>query len=150
MKNCILSLDMSEVGVCSITMPTFIAELLKDVELGSVVTPASGTLFMMNEISPLLDEIRRKRFHSKVAQLLYLGKRIRMDILTAVAFLKTRVTKATEEDGGKVLRKYARDRSSIGWSAENNSRSDHTSSDGNQEFHGGTRLLRWCYQSVAG
>ena len=57
-----------------------------------------------NESSLLLDEARRKRFYSKMAQLLYLGKRIRMDILTAVAFLTTRVTKATEEDDGKLLR----------------------------------------------
>ena len=58
-----------------------------------VVTPASSTLFIINENSPLLDEARRKRFHSKVAQLLYLGKRIRMNILTAVAFLTTKVIK---------------------------------------------------------
>jgi len=111
-----MSLDMSVTGVCSITMPMFISEVLKDVELGSVVTPASGTLFMIDESSPLLDETRRKRFHSKVAQLLYLGKRIRMDILTAVAFLTTRVTKATQEDDGKLLRvlKYLRGTADIG------------------------------------
>ena len=85
-----MSLDMSVVGVCSITMPMFITDVLKDVELGSVVTPASSTLFMIYKNSPLLEENHRKRFHSKVAQLLYLGKIIRMDILTAVAFLTTR------------------------------------------------------------
>ena len=57
---------------------------------------------MINKSSSLLDEDRRKRFHSMVAQLLYLGKRIRMDTLTAVAFLITRVTKTTEEDDGKL------------------------------------------------
>ena len=62
-----MSLDMSEVEVCSITMSMFIAEVLKDVDLGSVSTPASVTLFMVNESSPPLDEVRRKRFHSKVA-----------------------------------------------------------------------------------
>ena len=111
-----MSLDLSVTGVCSITMPMFIADVLKDVELGSVVTPASSSLFVINESSPLLEETRRKRFHSKVAQLLYLGKRIRMDILTAVAFLTTRVTKATEEDDGKLLRvlKYLRGTPDIG------------------------------------
>ena len=67
-----MSLDMSEVGICSITMPMFITEVLKDVELGSVVTPASSTLFVINESSPLLEETRRKRFHSKMAQLSWL------------------------------------------------------------------------------
>ena len=74
----VMSLDMSDVGQCSITMSIITAEVLKDVELGSVVTPVSGTLFMTNESSPLLDETRRKRLHSKVAHLLYLGKRIRI------------------------------------------------------------------------
>ena len=65
---------------------------------------------MINESSPPLDETCRKRFHSKVAQLLYLSKRIRMDNLTAIAFLTTRVTMATKEDDGKLLRllKYLR------------------------------------------
>ena len=40
----------------------------------------------------------------KVAQLLYLGKRIMMEILTAVAFLTARVTKTTKQDDGKFLR----------------------------------------------
>ena len=61
--------NMSEVGVCSITMPTFITEVLKDVELGSAA-----------ESSPPLDEAHRKRLYSKVAQLLYLGKRHRIHI----------------------------------------------------------------------
>ena len=60
-----------------------------------VVTPASGTLFFFNESNPQLDEAHMKGFHSKVVQLLNLGKRIRIDILTAVAFQTTIVTKAT-------------------------------------------------------
>ena len=54
--------------------------------------------------------------HSKVAQLLYLGKWIRKDILATVAFLTTRVNKATEEDDGKLLRvlKYLRGTQEIG------------------------------------
>ena len=59
---------------------------------------------MINESSPLLDETRRKRFHSKGVQLLYLGKRIRMDILTEIAFLISRVNKVEEEDDGKRIR----------------------------------------------
>ena len=58
-----------------------------------------------------------------VLKLLYLGKRFRMDILTVVAFLRIRVTKAAEGDDGKLLRvlKYIRDRSSIERPARNNS-----------------------------
>ena len=60
--------------------------------------------FVINESSPLLEKTRRKRFHGKVVQLLYLSKWIRMDILTAVAFLSTRVTKVTEANDDKLLR----------------------------------------------
>ena len=82
---------MFVIGVCPITMPIFIADMLEGVELESVVIPASGTLFMINESSPLLDEAHWKWFHSKVAILLYLGKKIRRDILTAAVFVRTRV-----------------------------------------------------------
>ena len=69
-----MSLDMSVTEVCSITIPTFIADVLKDFVVRSVVTPASGSLFMINESSALFEEARSKRFHTKVAELLYLGK----------------------------------------------------------------------------
>ena len=77
--------------------------------------PVFGTLFATNESSSLLDEARRKRFRSKVVQLLYLDKGIRVDILIAVAFLTTKVTKNTEKDGDKLLRvlKYIRGTPSI-------------------------------------
>ena len=59
-----MSLNMSENGVCSITMPVFIAEVLMGIELRSAATPTSGTLFMTNESSPaLVDKTRRKRSH---------------------------------------------------------------------------------------
>jgi hypothetical protein len=47
---------------------------------------------------PLLDDKQRDKFHSSTAQLLHLCKRVRPDILTAVAFLTKRVTKPQEED----------------------------------------------------
>ena len=57
---------------------------------------------MDSESNPLVDKACRKRFY--VAQLKYLGKRIRMIILTAVTFQTTRVTNATEEDDDKLLK----------------------------------------------
>ena len=53
-----MSLYMSVAGVW------FVADMLKDVGLGSVITPASGVLFMISKSSLLFDEARRKRFHS--------------------------------------------------------------------------------------
>jgi hypothetical protein len=51
-----------------------------------------------------VEETDRKFFHTVVAKLLYLGKRIRPDILLTVSFLCTRVTKVTERDMIKLKR----------------------------------------------
>ena len=48
-----MSLDLSVTGVCSITLSIFVADILKDVRLGSTVNPASAQLFMFNKSSPL-------------------------------------------------------------------------------------------------
>ena len=95
------------------------ADALKNIELESMVSPASGILLIINEGDALPDEPHRKRFNSEVVQLLYLGKRIRVDILTAVAFLKTRVTKAAEKDNCKLLwvLTYLQGTSNVRWPA---------------------------------
>ena len=46
----------------------------------------------------------RERFHSVTAKLLYLSKRTRQDILTAVAFLTKRVLKTQRDDYDKLTR----------------------------------------------
>ena len=51
-----------------------------------------------------MDNKQRKKFHSITAQLLYLCKRVRPDILTAVAFLTKRVTNPQQGDYDKLLR----------------------------------------------
>ena len=43
-------------------------------------------------------------FHTIVAKLLFLCKQARLDILTGVAFLTTRVRKPNEDDGKKLSR----------------------------------------------
>jgi hypothetical protein len=69
-----MSEDMSAIGMCCITAPMFISEVLTDVVLGSAVTPTSGILFMIDESSPLLEEACRKRYHGKVVQGYSLGE----------------------------------------------------------------------------
>jgi hypothetical protein len=53
-----------------------------------------------------LGEAERKWFHSTTAKLLYLAKRARPDILTAVIFLCTRVQGATCENKRKLVLGY--------------------------------------------
>jgi len=66
-------------------------------------TPGTRELFEIGQ-SALLDDDARKQFHTTVARLLYLSKRVRPDIVTVVAFLCTRVKSPTVEDQQKLER----------------------------------------------
>jgi hypothetical protein len=105
-------------GICEITMDGFIEDLLSTCEdiKGIASTPAGSGLFELNEKSPTLERRRAKEFHSQVAKLLYLAKRSRPDLLTAVAFLTTRVQNPTEEDWSKLERaiRYIRGTKALG------------------------------------
>lgn len=90
--------DYSTKGEVKITMEGFIQDVLNQhIVKGKANTPALTNLFEVRE-SPLLNEEKRKEFHSITAKLLYLAKRVRPDILTTVSYLSTRVTKASEDD----------------------------------------------------
>jgi hypothetical protein len=117
-----MTMDMTEPKVCKITMAGFVTELMAECTdiSGTADTPSTATLF---EIRPLRAAGREgKRFHSLVAKLLYLGKRSRPDILTTVAFLSTRVLKATEEDWKKLVKlvRYLRGTERLGIRLEAN------------------------------
>jgi hypothetical protein len=62
-----------------------------------------------------LDKTGRLWFHSYVAKLLYIAKRVKPECLTAVSFLTTRVQAPSEQDHNKLIRvikyvRYSRDR----------------------------------------
>ena len=61
-------------------------------------SPSSNKLFNVQPDSKLLDEDNKGYFHSMVARLLYLAKRTRLEILTSVSWLSSRVQSPTEED----------------------------------------------------
>lgn len=65
---------------------------------------ASEELFKVDTSSPLLPESQREVFHTAVARMLYVSKRVRPECLITVGFLVTRVTKATQEDESKLQR----------------------------------------------
>ena len=71
---------------------------------GTFTTPATANLFVVNSGSPSLSAAAAKQYHTVVAKLLYLAKRVRVDILLAIAFLSTRVKSPTEEDQHKLDR----------------------------------------------
>lgn len=102
-----IELNMSQSGTVSVSAQRMVHETLteyKDLLTFSARTPATPNLFQVNTSSHLLDKTRAKRFHSIVAKLLYIAKHGRPDILTSVAFLTTRVVRATEEDEKKLVR----------------------------------------------
>ena len=68
------------------------------------VTPATKGLFNVDENSELLDERKSEIFHSVVAKLLFIEKRARPDIETAILYLCTRVSRSTKEDWLKLRR----------------------------------------------
>jgi hypothetical protein len=73
---------------------------------GNAVSPATEHLFDIRAIGslpPVSDE-DTLYFHSKVASLLYIGKRIHPDILTAVTFLTTRINVCDSDDMSKLAR----------------------------------------------
>jgi hypothetical protein len=110
--------DFNKTGKVKITMNKYVEDFLEechDIE-GIAVTPAHDGLFKVNTMSKLLTLENKQKFHTRVAKLLYLGKRTRPDILIATVFLTTRVLKPTEEDELKLERliRYIRNTKHLG------------------------------------
>ena len=81
-------------------------EMFGDEELNeTVVSPARKNLFTSHDDEcEELDEARSETFHSVTAKLLFIMKRGRPDIETAVSYLMTRVSKSNERDWTKLKR----------------------------------------------
>lgn len=102
-----IELDLSEQGAVYISAEHLVRETLAQYQEQlrfKAKTPALPDIFVIDRTSHLLSKEHQKLFHSTVAKLLYIAKHGRPDILTAVAFLTTRVDKTTEEDQRKLMR----------------------------------------------
>jgi hypothetical protein len=69
-----------------VDMSFYVAQLLEGEEVEVVASPTTKTTYNVDEKVQSLGDEERKWFHSKTAKLLYLSKRARLDILTAVIF----------------------------------------------------------------
>ena len=99
-----MTFDFSIEKSVKVTMERYIRDLLLEAEINtSTKTPATDKLFDTRECEKL-DAEKSKRFHTLVAKLLYLAKRVRPDILLAVSFLTTRVTSPDVDDFSKLQR----------------------------------------------
>ena len=97
--------DMTKAGMARVSMSGYVGDMLKESgTVGGARTPATEGLFDVRECAAMATDEQRVRFHRHVAKLLYLAKRTRPDLLTAVAFLATRVTKCSVDDLVKLER----------------------------------------------
>jgi len=110
--------DFEETGKCKVTMNGYITNLLEFCGeiIGEARTPATANLFKVDKKSEKLGKAAKEFFHSATAKLLYLGKRVRPDILTAVSFLVKRVQDPTKEYEEKLKRliRYVRKTKDMG------------------------------------
>jgi len=109
-----MKIDYRRKGKVTFSMENYIKQLLEEAPYdmtGTAKTPAACHLFNTNDGAIKLDETKAQLFHHMVAKLLYLCRRTRQDIQTAVAFLCTRVKSPDEDDYKKLTRviQYLRD-----------------------------------------
>lgn len=100
-----MDFDYSERGTVKVSMTTMIEDMLNEHGVtGIASTPAAVYLFKVGDKENFLEEKEKEIYHSLVAKLLYIAKRARPDILTAIAFLSTRIKQPTVEDNKKLMR----------------------------------------------
>jgi hypothetical protein len=101
-----MAMDFACKGECEITMNGMVDSILNDCDVDGVArSPAMETLFEVNpEQTPLDSTTKQEWFHSYVAKVLYLAKRVKPECLTTVSYLATRVNKADSDDIGKLNR----------------------------------------------
>ena len=103
-----MNIDFSVDGSVSFDMPKYVNNLIDecppDLRNGPCNSPAANHLFQVNDKAGKLNEEQTEQFHHLVAKLLYLAKRTRPDLQTAIAFLTTRVQSPDEDDYRKLGR----------------------------------------------
>ena len=100
-----MTFDFSKQGKVAIRMAGYVDGILQDHQVSEKFkTPANVDLFKVNHDSKTLDKQGQESYHSATMKLMYLGKRSRPDILTAISFLATRVKEPTEQDQDKLRR----------------------------------------------
>ena len=102
-----MTIDYSTEGKVVITMNDYVDKLLADLPeemIGTAATPASEWLYETNSASPKLDQTQKDHFHQLTARILFLSKRARPELQTALSYLTTRVQQPDEDDRKKLMR----------------------------------------------
>ena len=101
-----MNLELSD-EYYTLDMAGYLKKILVGREGRGVKTPAAADLCKDPVDSPLLDAKGQKDFHSDVATILFIAKRVRMECLTAVSVLASRVNVATDCDRDKLDRVFS-------------------------------------------
>jgi hypothetical protein len=100
-----MNLLVKDNNAVTLDMEKMVETIISDYGIfGTASTPAVDNLFVTKIEDILLSDDEKEKFHSFTAKLLYLGRKVRPDILTAVSYLTTRVTKPTVTDKLKLER----------------------------------------------
>ncbi|GAX11354.1 hypothetical protein FisN_22Lu047 [Fistulifera solaris] len=119
-----MTINYEDEGKVTICMTEYVQNIIDELPpemIGHASTPAAAHLFEVNTEDPvLLNEEDRERFVHLVAKMLYLCKRARPDLQTAIAFLCTRVKAPDEDDWKKLTRvlKYLQSTSELSLTLE--------------------------------
>ena len=101
-----MTLDYSQQGRLIVDMQDYVSNMLQAFNYELVKTaksPAAEHLFKVNNKCEKLNLKMKEDFHTNVAKGLFLCKRARPDIQTAIAFLATRVQEPDTDDWKKLL-----------------------------------------------
>jgi hypothetical protein len=100
-----ITFDFKVPGEVGCTMSRCTEEVLEESGVTIIrATPATASLFDVREDAAAVPEAQRVLFHSRVAKILYLAKRVRPECLTTVSFLSTRVHVCDTDDWSKLQR----------------------------------------------
>ena len=103
-----MTLDYTQHDKLIVTMKNQIDNLMERTGSKSkAVTPSESDLFVVDTTSPKLDRKRDEEFHSIVATISYIAKRIKPECLVATSMLASRVQDPTEQDWRKLERLLA-------------------------------------------
>jgi hypothetical protein len=95
-----MKLDFTEDGKVKVDMKDYINSMIKEFpeELADSKYPWNENLFKQKEDDMKLSDAKRQIHHTFVAKCLFLSKRARPNIQTAIAYLTTQVKDPREQD----------------------------------------------------
>ena len=102
-----MTLDYTRKRKVKVMMLDYVEKMCDDLPAdmdGIALTPVANHLFTVDDNQPKLLEEKTEFFHTYVAKTLFLCKRTRPDLQTAVAFLSTRVWAPDVDDYKKLTR----------------------------------------------